>query len=121
MGVFIWNGDMYNGIHKPIITSALFYKIQDVFEGKRNPRLQKHDFPYTNLIKCAECGCYLTAEIHKGRLIYYKCTGNRKCPKKKQKYLKQEDIEKAYQDIFVSINLLIELADSLAQKKLKIV
>ena len=68
-----------------IITPALFYKVQDVFEGKRNPRLQKHDFPYTNLIQCAECGCYLTAEIHKGRLIYYKCTGNRNCPIKTKK------------------------------------
>ena len=96
-----------------IITPALFYKVQDVFEGKRNPRLQKHDFPYTNLIQCAECGCYLTAEIHKGRLIYYKCTGNRNCPIKTKKYIRQEKIEKAYQDIFDSIQLSEELAEGL--------
>ena len=114
MGVFIWKGERYNGTHKPIITPALFYKVQDVFEGKRNPRLQKHDFPYTNLIKCSECGCYLTAEIHKGRLIYYKCTGNRNCPIKTKKYIRQEKIEEAYQDIFDSIQLPEELAEGMA-------
>lgn len=120
MGIFIWKGERYEGKHKAIITPSLYYKVQDVFESKRNPRLQKHDFPYTNLIKCSECGCYLTAEIHKGRLIYYKCTGNRNCPIKKKKYIRQEKIEEAYQNIFDKLTLPEELAEDLAKEIKKI-
>lgn len=28
-------------------------------------------------MKCANCGCYVTAEIKKGRYIYYHCTNGR--------------------------------------------
>ena len=112
IGCFTWQGVIYNNAkHKPLVSRTLFDKVQQVFEGKNNPRLQKHDFPYTKLIKC-ECGSWLTAEIHKKRLIYYKCTGNNGCTCKK-KYVRQEKIEALYQEVFDKIQLPDELAESM--------
>lgn len=112
IGSFTWQGIRYdNGKHKPLISRTLFDKVQQVFESKNNPRLQKHDFPYTSLIKC-ECGCWLTAEIHKERLVYYKCTGNKGCTCKK-KYVRQEKIEALYQEIFDKIQLPDEVAEEM--------
>ena len=119
IGTFIWKGVTYNNAqHKPLITKELYYRVQAVFEKKSNPRLQKHDFVYTSLIKC-ECGCFLTAEIHKERLIYYKCTGNKGCTYKK-KYIREEIIEAKYQEIFDSINLPIEFAEKIAKEIKKV-
>lgn len=112
IGSFTWQGVRYdNAKHKSLITPSLFYKVQQVFEGKNNPRLQKHDFPYTKLIKC-ECGSWLTAEIHNERLIYYKCTGNKGCTRKK-KYIRQEKIDALYQDVFDKIQLPPALAEEM--------
>lgn len=119
IGSFTWQGVKYdNGKHKPLISRALFYKVQQVFEGKNNPRLQKHDFPYTKLIKC-ECGSWLTAEIHKERLVYYKCTGNKGCTCKK-KYIRQEKIEALYQEIFDKIQLPPLLAEEMLMEIKKV-
>ncbi len=115
IGVIEWRGERFdNAVHKPLIKPYLFYKVQDVFERKANPRLQKHDFAYTSLIKC-ECGCFLTAEAHKGgRLVYYKCTGNKGC-KIKKKYIREEIIEAKYQEIFDRFDLKPELAEQLCK------
>ena len=58
-------------------------------------------FPYSNLIKCGICGCALTAEIKKDKYIYYHCSGSKdNC---KQVYLKQEDIEQAFEELLGSL------------------
>ena len=54
-------------------------------------------FPYTNLIKCGNCGCYLTAEIKKDKYIYYHCTEKKgTC---KQPYIKQEVVEAEFEKL----------------------
>lgn len=32
----------------------------------------KHDFAFTGMVKCGHCGASLTAEVKKGKYIYYR-------------------------------------------------
>ncbi len=109
MGRFIWCGEMYEGTHTPLISKELFYKVQAMFEGI--DRTKKHDvqFAYTGLIKCAACGCYITAEFKrgknkKGHYVYYHCS-NRKFKHKKVKCYREEYFDNTFYNILETIHL----------------
>ena len=101
---FIYKGIQYKGNHEPIITRELWNAVQTKRKLAGSPRVIVHNFPYTNLIKCETCGCFLTAEIKKGKYIYYHCTGNKggNC---KRSYIRQEYIESAIVGILEQIAL----------------
>lgn len=84
MGIVRWNGEDYPGIHEPIVSTQLFFEVQSVMNGRttRSGFTVSHEFAYRGLMTCAHCGCSITAEIKKGKYIYYRCTGMRdkKCP-----------------------------------------
>jgi hypothetical protein len=43
---------------------------------------------------CGHCGCALTAEIKKGRYVYYHCTSYKgKCP---EKYVREEEMARQF-------------------------
>lgn len=101
-GVFEWQGKTYtNAKHKPIISPALFYKVQSAFEEKGNPRAQKHEFMFTGLIK-HECGKYLTAEKH-GNNVYYVCSGKKNGQCKTSRYIRQDELENKFIKLFESL------------------
>src|SRR5258708_23061015 len=62
----------FNGIHKPLITTALFDRIQKILRGKSNTKACKHDFLFRRLLICSACGYALIGEVQKER-IYYRC------------------------------------------------
>jgi site-specific DNA recombinase len=94
-GIFYWKGKKYeNATHAPLISTELFNTVQEVMTTPYKSKSKKGLFPYTNLITCGVCGCALTAEIKKGRYIYYHCTGYKgNC---NQPYLRQEELEKEF-------------------------
>ena len=95
-GDVLWRGEYYRGTHKPIITRALFDKVQEVLTGSghQKPRPQKHHWAFQGLIFCGHCGCAMVAERHKGKYVYYHCTGNRGiCPKQ---YIREEEIDRQF-------------------------
>ncbi len=63
------------GIHPPIVKKEVFYKVQDILDGKRNkPQTYSNvnsKFPLRGRINCANCGKPLTASSSKGRQKYY--------------------------------------------------
>lgn len=65
-------GEVYEGLHKPLISKALFEQVQSILRGKVNSRSQKHEFLFRKIIKCALCGYKLIGETHKGH-VYYRC------------------------------------------------
>jgi len=96
-GDFIWNGKQYHGKHPPIIDKALFDKVQAVISNKNRTRASVRGFAYTGLLKCAECGCSITAEIKKDRYIYYHCTFDKgKCG---GSYVREEELERQFGEI----------------------
>ncbi len=69
------------GIHKPLISKELFFKVQDILNGKKpsiTPKIRNHpDFPLRNFLRCPKCNTKLTGGWSKGRLgkkyAYYRC------------------------------------------------
>ena len=70
--------EIFEGAHRPLITKALYDKVQGVLRGNRTGSPNKHDFLFRRLIRCAECGRSLIGELKKGRYVYYRCH-TRKC------------------------------------------
>ncbi len=101
-GVFYWKGKRYeNAQHEPIISKELFRKVQIVHAKPGKSKSRKDLFPYTNLITCGVCGCSVSAQIQKGRYIYYHCSGNKgNC---NQPYVKQEVLDVRFEQLLENI------------------
>lgn len=85
IGQFKFKEKIYDGIHEPIVYRSIFYKAQESFKKDNKPEIStKRSFAFTGMFKCAECGSAITAEIKKGKYIYYHCTGwHKNCSLKK--------------------------------------
>ena len=101
-GFFRWHGEVCRGIHEPIIDKDLFDKVQAVLGMKTRYKPLKKEFLFTGLITCVHCGCAITAELHKGKYVYYHCTGNRggDCMKN---YVREELIDQQFQSLLKDI------------------
>ena len=60
-------GETFSGSHQPLITKALFDRVQNILNGKTNTRSIRHDFLFRRLLACKHCGYSLIGETHKGR------------------------------------------------------
>ncbi|MEW6610621.1 MAG: recombinase family protein [Patescibacteria group bacterium] len=109
-GVFRHKGEMYQGVHEPIISKQLFETVQRVMEERGKPRKSKELKPYAfrGIFTCGECGRAITAETKvkpSGRAYtYYRCTKkNRICS---QKYVEEgelvEQINHEFQKVALS-------------------
>ena len=65
-------GEVFQGIHEPIIEARTFQIVQDIIDGKDNDKVRRFDFTYRRLLTCGLCGSRLTGETQKGS-IYYRC------------------------------------------------
>ena len=68
---------LYKGIHEPIVSKGLFDDVQEILTGKGRSRGKtRKTFTFKGLMVCGnpDCGCAITAEIKKGKHIYYHCT-----------------------------------------------
>ncbi len=104
-GEFEWVGKLYKGTHEPLVSRKLFEQVQDVLfvRGQRRTRQQKHQWAFQGLVSCGHCGCALTAEIKKGRYVYYHCTGHKgKC---NEKFVREEELAKQFGEALNAIKL----------------
>ena len=106
------SGNWYQGKHKPMITKKEYDKLQIILGRKGKSRPQKHEFPFTGMIKCGECGAMITAEervkIQKNgnvhNYIYYHCT-KRINPSCSQKTIRDNELENQIIDELEKIDL----------------
>ena len=57
----------------------------------------KRQFAYRGIMVCGKCGCAITAEIKKGKYIYYHCTGFKgNCD---NKYVREEELNGQFAEI----------------------
>lgn len=97
-GVIPFKGKIYTGNHGAIISKELFDIVQEILDSnaKRKSKAARK-FTYTGMINCSNCGCLITAELKKGKYIYYHCTNaKRNCTKE---YIREEVIEKQFEGI----------------------
>ena len=81
IGLMRYRGEIFEGTHEPLISKKLFDLCQGVMRkrGKVRPD-RKHNFAFLGLMKCASCGCSITAQYAKGNggiYTYYRCTKKR--------------------------------------------
>jgi DNA invertase Pin-like site-specific DNA recombinase len=108
-GDFLWNGKRYQGKHLPLIDKPLFERVQVVATQRNDTRATAHRFPYTGLLKCARCGCAITAEIKKDRYIYYHCTFDKgACG---GLYVREEELEHQFEEILAEFQFSEEVFD----------
>ena len=104
-GHFEYAGELYEGKHQPIISKALFDKVQAVLEKRT------HHFPverepkvFTGLLRCGECGRAITAEIQKGH-TYYRCTKKSKLAKCSQPFIREEELDRQLSALLAQFTL----------------
>ncbi len=86
------SGNWYKGLHEPIVTEKEFERIQILLGRRNSPRLQKHQFEFTGIMRCGHCNGGITAETKNKRqkcgtvhqYTYYHCTRkkDKHCPEK---------------------------------------
>jgi len=65
-------GETFEGCHEPLVTKALFDRVQAVMAGRFSEAVERNDFTYRRLIQCDGCGRSLVGERQKGH-VYYRC------------------------------------------------
>ena len=89
-GLIRYGGELHEGRHEPIIAKKLFDKCQEVMNSKGKPNKKKLKyFVFRGFIRCAECGCLITAETQKGHNYYHYTKRKIKCF---QKYVREEEL-----------------------------
>ncbi len=84
-GQFLYCGELYEGTHTPLVSKALFDKVQAVIAMRcKKQKTNKEPQALCGLLSCGFCGCAITGEVHTKksgrRYVYYHCTKKRgKC------------------------------------------
>lgn len=106
---------VYPGRHDPLITEEEFWKVQDLLGRRGRPRPKTHEFAFTGLIRCAECGCMITAEEKINRYgyhyTYYHCTKKKRGPRCQQKYIELKDLENQVAAFLENVHVPQKLLD----------
>jgi len=109
------------GKHEPMVSLDEFDKVQVLLGRRGRRRPKKHNFAFTGMIKCGECGCSVTAEEKKKiikstgkvkKYVYYHCTNRKQgydCSQKK--YIRLEDLETQIELELDRIRILPEFKD----------
>lgn len=82
-GYFLWEGELYKGVHEPIITKNLFDAIQNILKRKPDAKYNKHFSTFKGVVRCDECDGIISWYEKKGRMYgncnHYKPCAQRKC------------------------------------------
>jgi site-specific DNA recombinase len=96
-GVIAWEGKTYQGSHTPMVTLAEFDQVQALLARSHQRRYKKHEFAFTGIFRCVECGMGITADEIKNRYgflyTYYHCTKRRRDYRCGEKPLTLEKME----------------------------
>jgi len=107
-GLMLYNGEIHEGKHEPIISKKLFDSVQEVMMRKSKPHSKGlKPFLYRGFFRCGECGCFITTETQKGH-NYLRCT-KRKNPCL-QKYVREELITSQIKQEIKKVSLPLDWA-----------
>lgn len=108
-GMIRFKEHLFRGVHEPLVSKELFDKVQIAFKKDNKPHyVNKHDFAFAGMLTCGECGCTITAELKKGRYIYYHCTGGKGECEQKSKYIPQDKLEEMFDEAAKRVSITTE-------------
>lgn len=119
-GWFEYGGKLYKGKHEPMLTHDDFWKVQKMLGERGRPQPHLHEFAYTGMIRCSECGSMITAEesvrynkTDSGvrHYVYYRCSKKKRGIKCLQPYIPKEKLEKQVAKFLEKIKLDTEFMD----------
>jgi hypothetical protein len=102
---------LFSGKHEPLVTAALFKRVQAVLSGKYARRTRRFTFLFRRLIRCRTCGRSLSGSERKSR-VYYRCP-TISCPTTS---LREDAIEAAVREVLDAITLSQEDAAFLEEE-----
>lgn len=112
-GKFLWQKKIWDGTQVRMITKEEFDRAQKIIKRTGSHSSDRNRFAYTRLMKCGECGCAITAEVQKKKLVdgsvkehtYYRCSkqhGPKSCS---QSYVKLNKVEEMIEDELESLSI----------------
>ncbi len=113
-GEYEWDGQWYKGNHQAMVTKEEFDRAQLILGRKGKPRPQKHRFALTGLIRCAHCGCMVTAEqkvkvlkkVKSSRLYtYYRCSHHSNTIECHEPAVQQDELHQQVADILETLTI----------------
>ncbi|MEX0909678.1 MAG: recombinase family protein [Candidatus Paceibacterota bacterium] len=118
---FIKHGDeWFDGNFEPIVSPQLFEVVQKVLQERERPRKRKikHDFPFTGIFRCSECGSMISAQWttnrHGTKYRYYRCS--KKHGRCSQSYVREEQLASQLQAQLQTISLCDRYTDWMLDK-----
>ncbi|MEI6529259.1 MAG: GNAT family N-acetyltransferase [Candidatus Falkowbacteria bacterium] len=99
-GIMEKSGNIYQGNHEPLISKKLFDEVQEMLTKKSHIKKQNIPFAFRGMLRCAKCGCLLTATKKKGRLTYYYCTNGKNVCEEHKAYIKEENLSTELNGVF---------------------
>lgn len=101
IGKFTYKGIVHDGKHAAIVDVDTFNIVQKMFNQSK-ARTHNVEFTYQGLLTCGHCGCQMTAELKKGKYVYYHCTGKRGGTCKKD-YIREEKLDEVFLELISKI------------------
>lgn len=105
----------FQGKHAPMVTEEEFWKVQEILGRNGRTRPKNHEFAFTGLMRCGECGCMITAEEKDNRYgyhyIYYRCTKKKRHHKCEQRYINVKHLESQVLDYLTRIQVPKQFLD----------
>lgn len=108
VGLFAWRGEQYRGTHVPLISLSTYEDVQRLIHRGGKGKYGKHQIAFKKMLTCAHDGCTVTAELKKGKYVYYRCSGY-KGPCDLPRFREQE-IAKRMGDVLRGIHISDEVA-----------
>jgi site-specific DNA recombinase len=111
-GVISYDGELYQGSHKPMISKETFDKIQVALQdhSKSRHKRTERELQFLGFAKCGDCNYAITAERKfkpSGReYVYYRCTHKSKtkvCAERK--FVREEELAKQIEDLCQKVSL----------------
>ena len=113
IGRFKFGEHAFEGTYPRLITVEQFEAVQAAFRSANHTKQQKHNFTFSGLVSCEECGCAVTAEIKKGRYVYYHCTGRKGPCSQKRKAVREEELIRQFGDIVQGVTIGPEVVEDM--------
>lgn len=96
-GIIEWEERTFHGKHAPMVTLAEYERVQMLLGRPGRPKRKRYDFALTGMIRCGECGFFVTAEEKINRFgshyTYYHCSKRRVDYRCRQPSVRVEDLE----------------------------
>ncbi len=127
-GHFRFKGEIFEGIHDPIISKKLFDEVQNVMNKRqpwRNAKESRIPKPFLGLFRCGECGMMFTGDCktkyYKGTnrtvsYYYYLCTKKSKIHKCSQVPVRQEILDQQLSEMIQKVSLPEDWKEKMLKK-----